>query len=159
MRSVAIARLVLVLLVAGCTSADNGAVELSWRLRPAAGPLDSTNPCDPFLCCDPGQVGTQPVTRIKLSWQVGAAVGAASFDCGAGQGVTGFEVPEGPALLSVSPVCDSGPADPASYTAPAPEERAVTKGDTVSLGAVELVLQASSCVHGDAGINPCICHP
>ena len=37
--------------------------------------------------------------------------------------------------------------------APAPERRMVIAGDTVSLGAVELVLQVSSCNQ-----QPCICH-
>ena len=145
-------------LLGGCTTADNGAVELSWRLRPAAGPI-ATNPCDPFLCCDPGQVGTQPVTRIKLSWQVGAVAGAESFDCSSGNGVTGFEVPSGDALLTVSPVCgDAGIADPASFTAPAPTMRVVLGGDTVSLGVVEIVLQVSSCATAGVAGNPCICH-
>ena len=67
--------------------------------------------------------------------------GAESFDCNAGQGVTGFEVPEGSALLSVSPVCEAGAADPASYTAPAPEERVVRKGDEGAGRKLEFVIQ------------------
>jgi hypothetical protein len=143
-----------------CSSSNNGAVELSWQLRPSPGPIADGNTCDPFVCCDPGQVGTRPISRIQLDWQVGAAHGAESFDCGLSNGVTGFEVPQGDALLTVSPVCgDAGVADPASYTAPAPTLRVVIGGDTVSLGAVEIVLQVSSCEHDAVAGNPCICHP
>jgi hypothetical protein len=54
--------------------------------------------------------------------------------------------------LSVSPICAGGPAAPDTYTAPAPVQRTVNVGDTVSLGAVELILQVSSCE-----LQPCIC--
>ena len=78
--------------------------------------------------------------------------GFASWRCDDNHGVTGFDLPEGEALLSVTPECAEGAADPATYSAPAPEQRNVILGDTVSLGAVELVLQVSYC-----GQQPCIC--
>ena len=43
-----------------------------------------------------------------------------------------------------------------TYIAPAPEQRAVIVGNTVSLGAVELIVEMSSC--GDRpGEQACIC--
>jgi hypothetical protein len=136
------------LLSGGCTQVDGGAVELSWKLRPASSSLP-----DKFVDCDSGQDGTNPVTRIRLDWEVvGRGSGFASWRCGDNHGVTGFDLPEGDALLLVTPECAEGAADPATYTAPAPERRNVILGDTVSLGAVELVLKVSYC-----GQQPCIC--
>ncbi|MBL0215255.1 MAG: hypothetical protein IPQ07_15385 [Myxococcales bacterium] len=132
----------------GCTQVDGGAVELSWKLRPASSSLP-----DKFVNCNSGQDGTSPVTRIRLDWEVvGRSSGFASWRCDDNHGVTGFDLPEGEALLSVTPECAEGPADPQTYTAPAPEQRRVILGDTVSLGAVELILQVSYC-----GQQPCIC--
>jgi hypothetical protein len=149
-RRVALApRLALYLAVhAGCTAVDGGAVELSWRLKPSSGADTS----QPFIDCDSQLSGTGPVTGIRLDWDTAAGSAFAVFDCDAGHGVTRFEVPPGQALLTVSPVCASGPADPSTYIAPAPEQRTVTVGNTVSLGAVELVLTVTSC-----GVEPCIC--
>jgi hypothetical protein len=133
---------------AACTTVDGGAVELSWRLRPNSGAGTS----QPFIECTSNLPQTGTVTGIRLDWQVGSGSAFEVFDCDAGHGVTRFEVPPGEALLTVSPVCASGPADTSTYTAPAPEQRAVTVGDTVSLGAVELILTVSSC-----GQQACIC--
>jgi len=133
---------------AGCTDVAGGAVELSWRLRPNSG----AGTPQPFIDCDSMLPQTGPVTGIRLDWQVGQEHAFAVFECSAGHGVTRFEVPPGQALLSVSPVCVSGSADTSTYTAPAPEQRTVTVGNTVSLGAVELILQVSSCT-----LQPCIC--
>lgn len=133
---------------AACTTVDGGAVELSWRLRPNSGAGTS----QPFIDCESKLAGTGPVTGIRLDWQVGSGSAFEVFDCDAGHGITRFEVPPGEALLTVSPVCASGPADTSTYTAPAPEQRAVTVGNTVSLGAVELILTVSSC-----GQQACIC--
>jgi hypothetical protein len=142
--------------VSACTGANGGAVELSWRLRPAEGPIATTTP---FLSCDLSAAGSGigPVARIQLGWTVasasGSSDGVASWDCNATDGTTGFDLAPGDALLTVSPVCDGGSAaDPASYTAPAPIERTVVAGDAIDLGAVELVLQVSSC-----GAQPCTC--
>jgi hypothetical protein len=133
---------------AACTTVDGGAVELSWRLRPNSGAGTS----QPFIDCESRLEGTGPVTGIRLDWQVGSDSAFEVFDCDAGHGITRFEVPAGDALLTVSPVCASGPADTSTYTAPAPEQRTVTVGNTVSLGAVELILTVSSC-----GQQACIC--
>lgn len=141
------------LLAAGCgTGVEGGAVELSWRLRPAPGPIGN-NPCDPFVCCDPMQTGANAIERIQLDWVVDGVGSSASWRCDDGNGVTGFELPPGEALLTVSPVCVGHAADPATYTAPAAEQRTVKIGDTVSLGAVELLLRVSSC----SAAQPCIC--
>lgn len=138
----------LVVVLAGCAQVDGGAVELSWKLRPASSSLS-----DKFVECDSGLSGTGPVTRIRLDWEViGRGSGFASWRCDDNHGVTGFDLPEGEALLSITPECVEGAPDPATYTAPAPEQRHVILGDTVSLGAVELVLQVSYC-----GQQPCIC--
>jgi hypothetical protein len=140
---------VLYLLVhAGCTDVTGGAVELSWRLRPTSG----AGTTQPFIDCNSGFPLTGTVTGIRLDWDVAGTASFAVFPCNAGHGVTRFEVPTGDALLSVSPVCAGGPAALDTYTAPAPEQRTVTVGNTVSLGAVELVLQVTSCE-----LQPCIC--
>lgn len=142
------ASLFLALALAGCAQVDGGAVELSWKLRPASSSLP-----DKFVECDSGLDGTGPVTQIRLDWEmVGGGSGSAAWRCDDNHGVTGFDLPEGAALLSITPECVGGPANPATYIAPAPEQRQVILGDTVSLGAVELVLQVSYC-----GQQPCIC--
>jgi hypothetical protein len=144
----AIVAILLVTASGGCTQVDGGAVELSWNLRPASSSLS-----DKFVDCNSGKPGTGVVTRIRLDWEVvGWSSGFASWRCDDNHGVTGFDLPEGEALLSVTPECATGTAAPDTYTSPAPEQRHVNLGDTVSLGAVELVLQVSYC-----GQQPCIC--
>jgi hypothetical protein len=154
------------LLVHGCKPVDGGAVELSWKLRPASG---IPNPDDNrFLDCDPPQIELADgefqqggrVTEIRLDWSVHdendpaliIATGQSQWDCDDNHGVTGFDLPEGIAELHVSPVCLNGDAAPDTYTAPAPVEREVKVGHTISLGAVELILQLSGCP-----LTPCIC--
>lgn len=123
-------------------------MELSWALRPA-----SSSSSSKFVTCDSGEPGTGPVTRIRLDWTVeGYPSGYASWRCDDNHGVTGFELPAGEALLTVTPECETKPADPATFTAPAAQQRRVILGDTVSLGAVELVLKVSYC-----GQQACIC--
>jgi hypothetical protein len=134
-------------LTVGCVDVDGGAVELSWKLRPASSSLP-----DKFVDCESGLDGTGVVTRIRLDWQVRDRFGFEAWRCGDSHGVTGFDLPEGEALLSVTPECADGPADPATYIVPAPERRQVILGDTVSLGAIEVVVQVSYC-----GQQPCIC--
>ncbi|MBS1120115.1 MAG: hypothetical protein H6Q90_2343 [Deltaproteobacteria bacterium] len=139
----------LCLTVHGCQAVDGGAVELSWKLRPA-----SSSVPDKFVDCTPeDKPGTNPVKEIRLDWEIDGRFDSESWPCEDSHGVTGFELPPGVALFWVSPICDSGPpqvyADPASYIAPAVEQRNVILGDTVSLGAVELVVQV-----GD-GVSTC----
>jgi hypothetical protein len=143
-----IATVLYLLVHAACTDVTGGAVELSWRLRPTSGAGTS----QPFIDCNSGFPLTGAVTGIRLDWDVAGTQSFEVFKCNAGHGVTRFEVPTGQALLSVSPICASGAAALDTYTAPAPEQRTVTVGNTVSLGAVELVLQVTSCE-----LQPCIC--
>jgi hypothetical protein len=120
---------------ASCTGEHGGAVELSWRLRPAEGlnaQNSQDNPCSPFVCCDQTGSGTGPITGIQLGWQIGQVVGDASWACNLGDGT----------------------ADPATYSSPAAIERTVIAGDAIDLGAVELLLQVSSCTQ-----QTCICAP
>jgi hypothetical protein len=133
--------------VYGCNTIDGGAVELSWKLRPASGSTDL------FVDCDSGAPGTNPVTRIRLDWQVGNTTGFAAWSCTDYHGVTGFDLPVGTALLVVSPECFSGAALTSTYTAPASEQRMVIVGNTISLGAVELVVETKGCTP----TQPCIC--
>jgi hypothetical protein len=139
--------------VHGCDGVEGGAVELSWKLRPAT----SASP-DKFVMCDPDEIGTNPIVKMQLDWEVhtedGREVsGADQWPCEDSHGVTGFDLPPGQVLLSVKPICpDENPASPAAYTAPAAELRRVTRGDTISLGAVELVVAVSYCDQ-----QPCIC--
>jgi hypothetical protein len=142
--------LALCIALAGCEAVDGGAVELSWKLRPASSSLP-----DKFVSCESGQPGTQPVTEIQLDWQMqdgSGRTGSQAWRCDDNHGVTGFDLPEGYALLFITPRCAGGPASTLTYTAPAPEQRLVIPGNTVSLGAMELVLQVSYC-----GQQPCIC--
>jgi len=133
---------------AACTSVHGGAVELSWRLRASSGSTQS------FLDCDSTPA---PVTAIRISWQIedpAEDTGHSDFTCSHGQGVTGFELPPGEALLSVVPLCGAADAEanPLSYIAPAPEERTVIAGNTITLGAIELILVVDNCLE-----QPCIC--
>jgi hypothetical protein len=141
-----------------CDDVTGGAVELSWRFRPEPGYIPD-DPADPFVDCDSEQPYTSPIARMRLDWDVAGAGSSASWDCSAGNGVTRFDVPAGEALLTVTPECGSGDADPTTYIAPAPIERSVTVGDVVSLGAVELLLRIASCGSGANGsdVQPCIC--
>lgn len=130
---------------AACTEVNGGAVELSWKLRPASGSTDIFVDCDQIP-------NTNPVTRIRLDWQVDAKTGSQTWNCKDYHGVTGFDLPVGTALLSVSPECESGAATTSTYTAPAPEQRMVIAGNTISLGAVELIVEDTRC-----DVQPCIC--
>jgi len=137
-------------LVTGCAQVDGGAVELSWTLRPASSSLT-----DKFVSCNAMIDNVSfSVAEVRLDWEpVTGEPGSTAWPCDDSHGVTKFELPTGDTLLKVTPVCESGPAAPDTYIAPAPERRMVIAGDTVSLGAVELVLQVSSCNQ-----QPCICH-
>lgn len=145
----------LCLAVHGCTTATGGAVELSWKLRPASGSPDNFVDCDGTgTLTDIGGpiVGTGKLTQIRLHWSVANGPNHADFACGNGHGVTGFDLPPGEELLSVVPLCNGVEAALDTYTASAPERRTVIVGNTVSLGAVELVLQVTQCA-----LQPCIC--
>jgi hypothetical protein len=155
----------LCLPVHGCDTVNGGAVELSWKLRPASSGLS-----EKFVDCDPGsdEQGRGSVTQIRLRWTVpvGDTVteGAESWRCQDNHGATGFTLPEGTADLSVTPMCGTASAvteaAPNTYISPATVQRLVTRGDTVSLGAVELVVSASNCRNApDAGVDaqPCVC--
>jgi hypothetical protein len=140
-----------------------------------------------FVDCEPGidEQGRGTVTQIRLHWQVDMSSdgrpdeGSKPWPCAYNNGVTGFDLPEGLADLWVTPECSYGEAALDTYIAPARVQRYVTRGDTVSLGAVEIVVSASHCRHaappdagvGDAGapadagvptdagvpLQPCIC--
>jgi hypothetical protein len=134
----------LCLLVHGCEDVNGGAAELSWKLRPASSFLE-----DKFVGCNPRRLGTGEVIEMRLDWEVidppDVRTGSAQWECEDSHGVTGFDLPEGTAFLTVTPLCVDGPAKPASYIAPAAEQRRVIVGDTVSLGAIELVVTVTSC--------------
>ncbi|HEY0192381.1 MAG TPA: hypothetical protein VGC42_14780 [Kofleriaceae bacterium] len=142
--------------VHGCDAGSGGAVELSWKLRPNSSSLE-----DKFVDCDRGDdLDRGDVAYIQLAWQVtgdqGEPVGGGSEEwrCNDNHGVTGFSLPEGTASLTVIPECRSGtPAASDTYSTPAPVQRQVMQGNTISLGAVELVIDVSGC--DDA--QPCIC--
>lgn len=146
LRAVALA---VCLCVHGCVEVDGGAVELSWKLRARAGSTRTFLECEFNL--EPN--GFSRISAIELSWDVDGVQASRSWPCDDDHGVTGFELPEGKALLLVSPICDNGAvAASNTYTAPAPEQRQVIVGNTVSLGGVELLLEVSSC-----NFQTCIC--
>jgi hypothetical protein len=154
----------------GCDNVTGGAVELSWKLRPAASNLN-----DKFVDCDSGKDGTEAVAKIRLHWKVDDGgpdpghEGSEAWECRFNRAVTGFELAPGTAQLWITPECENGPADPDTYIAPAIIERNVALGDTVSLGAVELVVATTYCrddkngtrIPLEAGVpdpyQPCIC--
>jgi hypothetical protein len=138
--------LAVCLAVHGCADVKGGAVELSWKLRATTG-SDQT-----FLDCAVSVRGAGRVAFIRLDWDVEGVADFRQWSCDDDHGVTGFELPEGRALLRVSPVCSNKDASTETYIAPAPEQRTVIAGDTVSLGGVELLLEVSSCDR-----QTCIC--
>jgi len=149
-----VAQATLCLLVHGCDTVQGGAVELSWKLRPASSSLQ-----DKFVDCDSGREGTGPVTAIRLHWRVenGSADpsehdGSEVWRCTDNHGVTGFALAEGTASLWITPECMDGTAAANTYIAPAIVQRSVIRGDTVSLGAIELVVSVAYCA-----TTPCIC--
>lgn len=156
--------------VHGCDMGSGGAVELSWKLRPA-----SSGFAEKFVECDSMLKGTGRVAKIQLSWTDSSGSCdppekcTKTWDCDASHGATGFDLPEGSAELRIVPLCapvlgtpELWLPDPATYIAPAAVQRDVVAGQTVSLGAVELVVSVSSCATADegdrnAGTSACIC--
>src|SRR5262249_32936985 len=99
---------------------------------------------------------------IVLHWIVDGVEGSQSWRCEFNHGVTGFDLGQGVAQLWVTPACVSGEASADTYIAPAIVERNVIRGETVSLGAVELVVAVSDCsnpadMDPQVGLRPCIC--
>jgi hypothetical protein len=140
----------LCLAVHGCADVNGGAVELSWKLRAASGSTSTFLNCAITLA--PNNTPAE-VARIQLHWNVDGDEGVRSWPCDDDHGATRFELPEGQALLSVRPICNDGNAAAENtYKAPAPEQRAVIAGNTISLFGVELLLEVSSCT-----VKPCIC--
>ena len=151
--------------ICGCDTVDGGAVELSWKLRPVSSELPDKFVSCSFRSeqrCDDGSIASpSPISKMRLDWSVTTndnqiVTGTDEWPCDDSHGVTGFDLPPGTALLSVKPICGRAPAEfPAlagSYITPAAEQRRVTLGDTVSLGAVELVVEVSYCCD-----QSCIC--
>jgi hypothetical protein len=153
-----VAGVTLWLLVHGCDTVSGGAVELSWKLRPASSSLE-----DKFVDCASGKDFTGEVRNIVLHWRVNGEDGSKPWRCDFNHGVTGFDLAEGMAQLWVTPACVAGDAAPDTYIAPAIVERKVIRGETVSLGAVELVVSVSECRGPDGmppqgvDLRPCIC--
>jgi hypothetical protein len=161
-RAIRVAVVTLCLPVHGCEPVNGGAVELSWKLRPASSALN-----EKFVDCQWATPETA-VAKIRLHWEVTnnsadsrGKIGSQAWDCGFSHGVTGFDLAEGVASLWVTPECVCPPGEdcpegvpPAigTYIAPAIVRRTVIRGDTVSLGAVELVVAVSDC-----NSAPCIC--
>jgi hypothetical protein len=153
----------VIALLCGCNTVDGGAVELSWKLRPSSSDGDKK-----FVDCTPPTPQREPdgglpphpnpITKMRLFWSVRMADGSEQsgtdeWSCNDSHGVTGFDLPPGQALLAVKPLCANDvEAFPGSYITPAAQERRVTKGDTVSLGAVQLVVIVDYCPD-----QPCIC--
>jgi hypothetical protein len=136
-----IAALSLALTAFSCAARDGsgGSVELSWKLRDSRGRLE--------VSCQAANVDL-----IRLDWNVDGELGTSTWPCDDNHAITRFTVPSGEASLTISPDCPTGPANPSSYTAPAPLVRSVKEGQVVELGAVVLVLQLDGC-----NVQPCTC--
>jgi hypothetical protein len=151
--------------VHGCTSVNGGAVELSWKLRPASGATDNFVDCDSDgrLVDSKGNLysNTGQLTTIRLHWEIDDVDSFTDFKCSASHGVTTFELHPGEAFLWVTPVCDDAgfvfDAVDNTFAAPAPQQRSVIAGNTIDLGAVELVLEVSSCVLNPTQQQFCVC--
>jgi len=149
-----VAIVTLCLMVHACDTGRGGAVELSWSLRPVPG-AGTTQ----FTACHPDNPDAGwDIASIRLSWTLAdgscpAPACSQAWSCDDNHGATAFDVPRGIANLLVSPECSDGalPA-PGTYIAPAIVQRNVIRGETVSLGAVELVVAISNCLQ-----QPCIC--
>lgn len=140
----------LCLAVHGCADVDGGAVELSWKLRATTGSSETFLDC--AIRLEPTNQEVQ-VAEIQLEWNVDGELGVRSWPCDDDHGVTKFELPAGVAQLHVRPICSNGVVPLAStFRAPAPEQRNVIVGNTISLGGVELLLEVSSC-----DLQSCIC--
>jgi hypothetical protein len=160
-----VAIVTLCLAVHACDTGRGGAVELSWKLRPMSGTSE-----DPFVrVCHPDRMQGWDVATIRLSWTRSSdgtcpmPPCSKDWNCDENHGATGFELPEGIANLLVTPACSDGslPA-PDTYIAPAIVQRDVIRGETVSLGAVELVVATTKCKtaamgSSNAGDQSCIC--
>ena len=98
--------------------------------------------------------------EIRLHWIVGDVEDSRAWRCDNNHGTTGFDLAEGTAQLWVTPECARGvTAAPNTYTSPARVERKVIRGETVSLGAVELIVAVSNCVTAmNTNGQPCICN-
>jgi hypothetical protein len=165
-----VAVVTLCLPVHGCETGSGGAVELSWKFRPA-----SSQRTDKFVDCQPDSIrgdsyeGWGPIAKVQLHWTTGSEGACAkppcdeAWDCGANHGATRFELPEGLANLSVTLECNGGqPAAQDTYIAPAIVQRDVMRGQTASLGAIELVVAVTGCATAGAassniGTQVCIC--
>ena len=138
----------LCLAVHGCIQADGGAVELSWALR-------STDDRE-ITDCAAGRI-----RDIELWWQTSDVTGVKDFPCEDSHGTTAFELPSGQVSLWVQPTCEfeTGPrcltsptpcecvakaADSATFEAPPPLVRSVVVGETVTLDAVVMVIDADA---------------
>jgi hypothetical protein len=158
----------LCLPVHACDLGTQGAVELSWALRPMSGPGTGSD-SDKFVGCERSvkmgnqQVQVRGITRVRLHWQVGSTTCSRAWTCDDNRGATRFEVPEGIANLSVTLECgqptdglseceDDHPADPTTYIAPAIVQRDSIRGEVITLGAVELVVSDAVCP-----ASPCTC--
>jgi hypothetical protein len=153
----------LCLPVHACDLGSGGAVELSWSLRPASSAMTAK-----FVGCEGRDSSGSliwAITQIQLHWQVGSVTGSKAWSCDANHGATGFEIAPGPANLWVTPACgpaqttppsdDDVPAAPDTYIAPAIVQRDVIRGETVTLGAVELVVSVATCPQPPL----CVCPP
>ena len=141
---------------AGCVEINGGAVEVSWAIfaRDGRAITDCT-------CADPNIV----YVRLNLvsdpdgTLQPCAGVNSCRFTCGRNVGATPFMVPPGQYLMSLVPVgadgsdLPIGPLAP-SVEIPAPESRAVVRGQPTELEAFMLEANcATSCDKGS--LNPC----
>jgi hypothetical protein len=149
----------LCLAVHGCSVGSGGAVELSWALRPA-----SSNSTSKFTDCIEQDTAAPRwnISRVRLHWQDGDTTCSHAWNCNDSHGATGFEIAAGTADLWLTLECgvdphpalcaDDQPASPDSYIAPAIVQRDVIRGETVTLGAVQLVVSIDTCPS-----PPCVC--
>jgi hypothetical protein len=92
------------------------------------------------------------VEKIRLTWGEGDNDHEDWF-CEDRNAVTRRDVPPGPALLSVEPMCfDGNAADKTTYEAPAPLAREIVSGQVVTLNTILIMVQAEC-----DGSRPCTC--
>lgn len=117
-----------------CVDINGGAVELSWSFQTFQGNFIADD------CLE------TRVDQVRLSWKAPSwsgsmSSGVTSFACEDFRGITDFVIAEGPQLLEIAPVCDSGvEAAPRTYEVPAPLLRNLLFGEVVTLDSLLIVI-------------------
>jgi hypothetical protein len=136
-----LAALVHVASSAACVEVNGGAVELSWSLRSFGG--TRIEECDDVR-----------IESIRLAWKAAPDGGSGTslepddwetFPCEDSRGITEFSIPAGRQMFWILPLCPGGTSPTGDYEVPPPIVRTVTEGTVITLDALLVVADASTC--------------